>query len=232
MDITIAYISRNRPGHLQKSLESMMSQTVLPSKIIISDCSDVEYKSEINKLVELMNEKRLVHIELLWTNPSGFSRSKSRNLGCCRANTEIVVSTECDIVYDSKLIEMALKSFSEHQNIYIQTYIRLQNQDLSFGKVRQHHRSGFFQAFRKESFNKLGGYNPFLYNWGFEDADFRTRIINSGCTEVVLPFLSTHLWHVSSVNNEHNKQNQIVCSSSYWDGNMWNYNGQKESCCE
>ena len=154
------------------------------------------------------------------------SRSQGRNLGRQYVKTPIAVSTESDILFPNNLIEECLKEFGNPpQKKYIQTYISLQDQNGIETKFEHcgggpTANCGFFQVYRTEDFDNIGGYNPFLTGWGWEDHDFSRRIINYGCQHVVLPLFVTHMWHVPTYNLEnHNSKNIIISNITYWDNN-------------
>lgn len=214
--ITITYISKDRPAHLNNSLHSLFKQTSLPSHIVVTDCSD--NKKPIEDVIENIKKETSIPITYVWKNKNELSRSQGRSLGRQYAETPLVVSTEGDILYPPNLIEECLKAFGNPPGkCYVQPYWTHQREDGSIPDKPTHYKGGFFQVYRTEDFDAIGGYNPFFKNWGWEDNDFENRLMAYGCKHIVVPSMVVHMWHVSVANNETNFQNQKIAENSYWD---------------
>ncbi len=221
--ITVCYLSRNRPQYLARSLETVGNQTVQPSKIVVIDCSD-DIES-IKKVVEQFRNQCNISCELQWRPVADLSRSQGRNLGRQYVNTPLMISTECDILWPPIMIERTIKMFGNLQKkIYVQPYIAYC--DKTGTKIRstqQNHQTGFYQMFRTCDFDAIGGYNPFMSGWGYEDADFMLRLTKYGCKMIVTPLVVKHLQHKASSNKraiEHRKNKQIT-GLTYWNGTKW-----------
>ena len=216
--ITIAYLSKDRPVYLKRSITSMLQQTILPERIVVVDCS--ENRESIERVINSFNT--LIPIDLFWRPVKELSRSQGRHLGCDQATTPLVASTESDIIFEPEIIELTLKAFGDPvEKKYIQPQVQLQNEQGINGKIRKRHRSGFFQAFRISDFKTVGGYNPFLSGWGSEDSDFKYRMKKRGCKVVTLPTVATHLWHPPADKKGTNAKNLEIIASSCWDGEKW-----------
>lgn len=215
--ITVTYISKDRPIHLNNSLLSLINQTVLPSKIVVTDCSELE-QNAIKKVIEDIKSKTSVPIEYVWRSKENLTRSQGRSLGRKLSSTPIIASTESDILFPNNLIETCLKEFGNPpKKVYAQPYWMYQREDGSYPDIPTHYKGGFFQAYRSEDFDAIGGYNPFLIGWGWEDNDFDERILKYGCRHVVLPLVVRHMWHKQTANSQTHDNNRDVAGKSFWD---------------
>ena len=223
--ITVTYISKDRPEHLKKSVRSLFNQTVKPEHIVITDCSDDKISME--KAIEEFKKESDIPITYVWKPKEELSRSQGRNLGREYVKTKIAVSTESDIMFPSTLIEETLKAFGNPpEKKYIQTYISLEDENGYEKKYTwcgnaPNCNCGFFQVYRVEDFDNIGGYNPLFKGWGFEDFDFSQRIISLGCSHIIIPIYVKHMWHPATAyltENSHDK-NKKISQNSYWDNN-------------
>jgi len=214
--ITICYISRNRPQYLSNSIKTMALQNVLPEKIVIIDCSD-DF-CQVKKVIENFNKNYDIPCELHWKPAIELSRSAGRQMGRKYVKTPIMVSCEGDCLYPPGIIEKTIKAFGEPlKKIYAQSYYAAYQKNGTLGSIFKNHRNGSYQAFRVNDFDDIGGYNPFLTNWGFEDADIKERLINYGCKEIIIPLIIRHQYHDSSSCQETNLMNQKIARNSYFD---------------
>jgi len=213
--ITICYISKDRPNHLKRSVRSLFSQTIKPEHIVITDCSD--NKIDMEMAIEELKKESEIPITYVWKSKEELSRSQGRNLGREYVKTLLMVSTEGDIICPPTLIEECLKVFSNPpKKIYVQPYKSYQNEHGEVKDYRKEDDNGFFQAFRTEDFDSIGGYNPFFNGWGHEDIDFLIRMKNNGCRKVIVPVYVEHMWHKSYQNMEEYNKNMKIAEESKW----------------
>jgi hypothetical protein len=218
--ITVCYISKDRPSFLQKSLQSLFEQSLYPSNIIIVDAS--VHTESIADIVNYFNKQNLIDITLIHSTQG--SRSKDRSLCRQYVKTDIMISTECDILYPKSLILDVHNYFMNNKSqVFLKTWIQKEKEDGTFEKIRKEHRSGYCSAFYTKDFDFVGGYNPFIVGWGYEDADFQNRMLNSGCKEFYLPITVTHMWHKSQENEDTNNKNKLISKITFWNGYQWCY---------
>jgi GT2 family glycosyltransferase len=221
--ISVTYISKDRPNHLKRSVKSLFSQTVKPEHIVITDCSDD--KASIENVIDELKKESQIPITFIWRPKEELSRSQGRNLGREYVKTPIAVSTESDILFPQTIIEETLKVFGNPpQKRYVQTYISLEEEN---GTEKRYNwcgnapncNCGFFQVYRVEDFDNIGGYNPFFKGWGYEDYDFSQRMISLGCSHVIVPLYVMHMWHPSTsyLKENNHDQNKAISQKIRWD---------------
>ncbi len=221
--ITVCYLSRNYPRHLANSLDTVGQQTMRPSKIIVIDCSD--NVDDIKTVMEQFQDKHDIPCEIQWRPVSELSRSQGRHLGRQYVETPLMISTECDTLWPRTILEKSMEYFHDlTKKIFLQPHIATCDKNGQIEAVYKNHQSGFYQMFRVDDFDAIGGYNPFLQGWGYEDADFRKRIIAHGCKQIVIPLVVKHQWHAKASTADRiiaGKVNQQIAESTYWNGIKW-----------
>jgi len=223
--ITICYISKDRPNHLKRSVRSLFSQTIKPEHIVITDCSD--NKIDMDNAIEELKKESEIPITYVWKPKEELSRSEGRSLGREYVKTELMASTESDILYPPTLIEECLNAFGNlPRKVYVQPSNAWEEENGNIIKHKGNTTTGFFQAFRREDFDSIGGYNPFLKGWGWEDIDFSNRIITC-CEHIIIPLFVTHMWHPSTIgmicSENNNEKNKKISINSRWENQKWIY---------
>ena len=105
--ISVVIATYKRPKKLDRLLKSIITQTVLPSEIIIvDDCSemDEQYKKTINR-----NRKKFKNI-YYFKNNNNFGAPKSRNIGILKSNSEWIALTDDDDIWLPKKLELQTKN--------------------------------------------------------------------------------------------------------------------------
>lgn len=214
--ITVGYLSRNRPQHLANSLKTIHEQTVQPSKIVVADCSDDA--NLMQPIIDGFKGYSNIPIEFVWKPADELSRSQGRQLSREYVDTPLMASIESDCLYPPTLIEETLKAFGNPlKKLYVHPWIAACGPDGKLGPVFEVHRSGFYQCFRIVDFDAIGGFNPFLTDWGYEDADLKDRLLAHGCSLVTLPLIVKHQWHTKVASDNTNARNQKTAKNSYFD---------------
>lgn len=216
MSVTVGVISCNRPEHLRASLRTIASQTVAPDEVIIADCSD--NLTEIQDVVIEFEKISGIQCQLKWRRKDQITRSQGRQLSLGTAASPILISTECDILWPTDIVEESMKYFQQRKKIYVQPWIAAYGSDGKLSPVIKNHRCGFYQMFWRKDFEAIGGYNPLLTaGWGFEDADLKERMIAYGCSVAIVETVVKHQYHQKSASNDTNTTNQKIARNSYFD---------------
>lgn len=102
-----------RSYELADCLESVLGQTTRPIEVIIVDDTPVD---EIRRLVEDYGVRaRMKGVDLAYVkNPKERSTSIARNLGAKRAQGEVILFLDSDIVLHPGYVQGLLKTYSEH----------------------------------------------------------------------------------------------------------------------
>jgi GT2 family glycosyltransferase len=219
--ITATYISKDRPSYLKRSVQSLFAQTVKPEHIVITDCSD--NREDMDKVIKELIDENIIPITYIWKTKEELSRSKGRSLGRQYVKTPLSISTESDILFPPNLVEECLNAFGKDlKKIYVQPCNSWEEESGNIIKTWGKTDAGFFQVYRIEDFDNIGGYNPFFIGWGYEDYDFSQRIKAFGCKHIVLPLYVVHMYHKPSyigqnAEENNNEKNAILARKCRWD---------------
>ena len=217
----------NRPDALVAVLHSVMTQTVKPCEIIISDDG-----SGTETAAVVQNFKRQLPIKHCWLPDCAFRAARARNLAIAKSTAEYLIFIDGDILMPNAFIENHLKlsdpgkvisgnrkilSPEATQKILNETNIQTANyafkskkfKRLWLGMFRDHFWNTLESArtcnlsLFKEDAVAVGGFDESFVGWGREDTDFIARSINSGMTIRSGRFAVTgaHLWHKESPRN-------------------------------
>lgn len=165
-DLVYALVTpaRNEQSFIEKTIESVISQTILPNKwVIVSDGSTDRTDEIVQKylpkhpwiILIRMPEHRERHFAAkVGCFNSGFEKLKSENY-------DIIGNLDADITFGKDYFERLLQKFASDQRLGVAgTPFVEKTQSYNFGFSTVEHVSGACQLFRRECFQQIGGYQP------------------------------------------------------------------------
>ncbi|KAB1154765.1 glycosyltransferase family 2 protein [Flavobacterium luteum] len=200
----------NWPEALELVLKSAMSQTVLPSEILIADDGS---RLETQLLIEEFKKTSTVPIHHIWQEDLGFRKSKILNKAIAKASSEYIIQIDGDCILHKNFIEDHVNSSQKGVYLYgsrvniLPAYVDevLEKKQIFFNffskeiknKSRCLHvpflsnlfkiHKGVSKKFRgcnvsfwRNDFIAINGYNEDFEGWGREDSDLVIRIGNNG----------------------------------------------------
>ncbi|HXY55767.1 MAG TPA: glycosyltransferase [Nitrospirota bacterium] len=156
--------ARNEEEYIEKTIKSVISQTVLPEKwVIVSDGSTDRTDEIINKYISRYQWIELVRM------PEHRDRQFAAKVLCFNAGYErikdlpfdIIGSLDADISFESDYFEFLLSKFNLFPMLGVAgtPFVEGSSQyDYRFTNIE--HVSGACQLFRRECFEDIGGYVP------------------------------------------------------------------------
>lgn len=106
----IIICTKNRPEDLKKAIESILTQTVLPNFVIISDASDDQKTSH---LIQELTKKH--HLPLFKYIKSDISSSThQRNIGIKASKSDIIFFFDDDVVLEKDYIKETLSAYQNN----------------------------------------------------------------------------------------------------------------------
>ncbi|MCZ6703700.1 MAG: glycosyltransferase family 2 protein [Ignavibacteria bacterium] len=160
--------ARNEEKFIRKTIESVISQTILPLKwVIVSDGST----DKTDEIVESFANK-YDFIQFLKTknrpDRNFSSKAAAFNLGYEQLNNiqyDFIGNLDADITFENNYYELILKKFELNEKLGIAGGVRIDLIDEEFVIIKssRHSVAGAFQLFRKECFDSIGGYLPLEY---------------------------------------------------------------------
>jgi len=173
--------ARNEEVYIEKTIQSVISQTVLPQKWVIVSDGSTDRTDEIVKDYAKKND----FIELV-QKPSDSdrnfgSKAKAIKLGYERLKElkyEYIGNLDADVSFDSLYYENILKKFWYNKKLGIAGGIRYDLCNGKFKKIISARNSvgGPFQLFRRECYETIGGYSPLKYGGIDAVAEIKARM--------------------------------------------------------
>ena len=156
--------ARNEQAHIEQTIRSVMSQTVLPLKwVIVSDGSTDMTDDIIKKylpshpwleLVRMPERKERHFAGKVMAFNAGYEEVK-------HLNYDIIGSLDADISFDPEYFGYLLAKFVQYPELGVAgTPFREGESQYDYRFSRKEHVSGACQVFRRECFEEIGGYIP------------------------------------------------------------------------
>lgn len=157
--------ARNEEAFIEKTIKSVISQTIKPIKwVIVSDGSTDDtdnivkkYADEYNwiELIRTQDRKERNFAGKVYAFNEGYKRFKDLKF-------DIIGNLDADISFDDKYIEYLLQKFSQNSQLGVAgtPFVEGKVSYYDFRFTRKEHVSGAFQLFRRECYDSVGGYIP------------------------------------------------------------------------
>lgn len=113
--LAVAIPTKNRPDDLDITVESVLSQTVLPKQLIVVDQSaDSESRSRLTRRCEALPSDVRKSINLVYVHdPSLTGASEARNRALKSVNAEIVLFLDDDVLLERDFNERILEAYRD-----------------------------------------------------------------------------------------------------------------------
>jgi glycosyltransferase involved in cell wall biosynthesis len=190
--------THGRPGHLSRSLESVLQQSHAPAEIIVADDLDDGPTAAVVQVSALRTEIPLRRV----VNRLNPGASGSRNAGAAASRAEFVAFLDDDDAWRPQYLARAMAAL-EHSgaDAVISGLCRIRH-DGSIQPIVIPHRAeiagrlfeknfgmtGSNLVIRRSAFERVGGFDPGLPV--FNDWDFLIRMIGAGVEYGVVPELT------------------------------------------
>lgn len=157
--------ARNEEAHIEKTIRSVISQTVLPEKwVIVSDGSTDGTDKIVQKylpahpwmeLIRLQERKERHFAAKVNAFTAGYEKVKN-------IPHDIVGNLDADLSFEPDYIEFLLAKFSEDPRLGVAgtPFIEDASKPYDYSFTNIEHVSGACQLFRRECFQAIGGYTP------------------------------------------------------------------------
>jgi len=159
--------ARNEEAFIGKTLDSMVSQTVLPEKWVIVDDGSTDSTAEL--VEKYVRDNPWIELVRRTQRPDrSFSRKVDAfNAGLQRANSrefDVIGNLDADLSFDSEYLEFLMNKFAEDPKLGVAGTPFVENgyDSAKDSFEGENHVAGGCQLFRRECFEEIGGYigNP------------------------------------------------------------------------
>jgi glycosyltransferase involved in cell wall biosynthesis len=173
----------NEENFISLTLQSLVEQTVLPSKVVVvNDGSTDKTEEIIQAFVANYSFISIVNItsEAIHLPGSKVIRAFQKGLETLDNNYDFIVKADADLIFPSNYFETISNHFQSDSNIGMAggfAYIEKNNQWVLENLTDKDHIRGAFKAYRKACFEQIGGLKPAMgwdtvdellcrfYNW-------------------------------------------------------------------
>ena len=173
----------NEEAFIALTLQSLISQTVLPSKIVVVNDNSTDKTAEIvlefareNPFITLVNNTS----EAIHLPGSKVIRAFQKGFETLDENYDIIVKLDADLIFPANYFETVIKHFNSDSKIGMAggfCYIEKNSDWVLENLTDKDHIRGALKAYRKETFKQIGGLKPAMgwdtvdellckfYNW-------------------------------------------------------------------
>lgn len=173
----------NEEKFISLTLQSLVEQTFLPSKIIVVNDSSTDKTEEIalqfaekHDYISVINKTS----EAIHLPGSKVIQAFQKGIESLDENYDFIVKADADLIFPPNYFEMIYKHFQSDERIGMVggfAYIQKNNEWVLENLTNKDHIRGAFKAYRKETFKQIGGLKPAMgwdtvdellcrfYNW-------------------------------------------------------------------
>jgi poly-beta-1,6-N-acetyl-D-glucosamine synthase len=157
--------ARNEEAYIEKTIQSMISQTALPAKWVIVDDGSADTTASIVKkylathdwmeLVELPKHRERSFAGKVYAFNAGLARLKSLSY-------EVIGNLDADLSFDTEYLDFLLNKFQDDPTLGVAGTIFVEQgySSATDSFEGQNHVAGGCQLFRRQCFEEIGGYIP------------------------------------------------------------------------
>jgi glycosyltransferase involved in cell wall biosynthesis len=183
MKYYIVIPSYNEEALIGLTLQSLISQTVLPSKIVVVNDNSTDRTAEVvlefaknNPYINLVNKSS----ENIHLPGSKVIQAFEKGFETLDDNYDLIVKIDADLIFPTNYFETIIKHFQSDERIGMVggfCYIEKNGEWILENLTDKDHIRGALKAYRKETFQQIGGLKPAMgwdtvdellckfYNW-------------------------------------------------------------------
>ena len=183
MDYYIIIPTYNEEKFIALTLQSLVNQSVLPSKVVVVNDGSTDNTEEIvHSFVEKHSFITLVNktSEAIHLPGSKVIQAFQKGLETVDDDYDFIVKADADLIFPANYFETIIKHFQSDERIGMVggfAYIEKNDQWVLENLTDKDHIRGAFKAYRKETFKQIGGLKPAMgwdtvdellckfYNW-------------------------------------------------------------------
>ena len=199
--ITFIICIKNRNIRTNICLKNLMDITKnyknLINIIIVEEIGNDLFIDKFN----ILRNDNVTYIQLKNKSDDIFNRSHLLNVGIKNATTKYLVMYDCDfLVYDLMPLIRTLSYYHKHNDIIFRCSL-YESENIKHKRMETY---SYVWVYNKNIINKINFFNEDFQNWGFEEIDIASRILNG---ENKLIHIFNHFFHLSHDDTSRNKNN-------------------------
>ncbi len=205
MKYYIVIPSYNEEALIGLTLQSLISQTVLPSKIVVVNDNSTDRTAEVvlefaknNPYISLINKSS----ENIHLPGSKVIQAFEKGFETLDDNYDLIVKIDADLIFPTNYFETIIKHFQSDERIGMVggfCYIEKNGEWILENLTDKDHIRGALKAYRKETFQQIGGLKPAM---GWDTVDellckfYNWKVVTDG---------SLHVKHLKPTGASYNK---------------------------
>jgi glycosyltransferase involved in cell wall biosynthesis len=216
MKIYIVIPAHNEEKFIALTLQSIVSQTVLPSKVVVVNDNSTDKTSEIvtvfsqkHAFISLVNKTS----EAIHLPGSKVIQAFQKGFETLDDNYDIIVKLDADLIFPSNYFETIINHFKSDDRIGMVggfCYIEKNGDWILENLTDKDHIRGALKAYRKETFQQIGGLKPEM---GWDTVD---ELLCKFHNWKVFTDESLHVKHLKPTGANYNKQAQYKQGEAFY----------------
>ena len=205
MKYYIVIPSYNEEALIGLTLQSLISQTILPSKIVVVNDNSTDRTAEVvlefaknNPYISLVNKSS----ENIHLPGSKVIQAFEKGFETLDDNYDLIVKIDADLIFPTNYFETIIKHFQSDERIGMVggfCYIEKNGEWILENLTDKDHIRGALKAYRKETFQQIGGLKPAM---GWDTAD---ELLCKFYNWKVVTDESLHVKHLKPTGASYNK---------------------------
>lgn len=197
--------SYNEEALIGLTLQSLISQTILPSKIVVVNDNSTDRTAEVvlefaknNPYISLVNKSS----ENIHLPGSKVIQAFEKGFETLDNNYDLIVKIDADLIFPSNYFETIIKHFKSDERIGMVggfCYIEKNGEWILENLTDKDHIRGALKAYRKETFKEIGGLKPAM---GWDTVD---ELLCKFYNWKVITDESLHVKHLKPTGASYNK---------------------------
>ena len=216
MNYYIVIPTHNEESFIALTLQSLVAQTVLPKKIVVVNDNSTDKTVEIvtsfvskYPFITLVNKTSdAIHLP-----GSKVIQAFQKGLETLDENYEIIVKVDADLIFPNHYFETIIEHFKSDDSIGMVggfAYIEKEGNYILENLTDKDHIRGAFKAYRKETFNQIGGLKPAM---GWDTVD---ELLCKFYNWKVVTDESLHVKHLKPTGANYNKASRYKQGEAFY----------------
>ena len=216
MNYQIIIPAYNEEQFIGLTLDSLVNQTILPSKIIVVDDNSTDATSEIvqsyfgkHPYISLVNKKS----EAIHLPGSKVIQAFHEGEKYVDTDYDIIVKVDADLIFPANYFETIIKHFQSDDSIGMVggfAYIEKNGDWILENLTDKDHIRGAFKAYRKSTFRQIGGLKPAM---GWDTVD---ELLCKFYNWKVVTDESLHVKHLKPTGANYNKASRYKQGEAFY----------------
>lgn len=230
--ITLVITTYNNVEALERVLDGVHHQTVLPDEVVIADDGS---RTDTKDFIDHIRNAFPVPVRHVWQEDQGFRRTVILNKAIATAKGAYIIEIDGDVIPERHFVEDHIGIMKKGYFVCGSRVMLQQNGSVRLShlvnlfrfrllrkfvasvepKFSERHVRGCNLAFWRDDFIAINGYNEDITGWGHEDREMVYRLLHHGIKERRLKFggIVRHLYHRAPSLDKKSRNYRVQCDT-------------------